>query len=95
MGREEGGRAIAQQGFGSSVTPIFTRRGRLCPPLVWPHWWSFADASQQGVDFSKKISKIKIIFWFDFHRCLGTILENKVVQKLKFSINEKNKKNFF
>ena len=24
--------------------------------------------SQQGVDFSKKISKIKIIFWFDFHR---------------------------
>ena len=37
--------------------------------LVWPQWWSFADVSQQGVDFSKKISKIKIIFWFDFHRC--------------------------
>ena len=32
-------------------------------------WWSFADVSQQGVDFSKKISKITIIFWFDFHRC--------------------------
>ena len=37
--------------------------------LVWPQWWSFADVSQQGVDFSKKISKIRIIFWFDFHRC--------------------------
>ena len=37
--------------------------------LVWPLWWSFADVSQQGVDFSKKISKITIIFWFDFHRC--------------------------
>ena len=22
--------------------------------LVWPQWWSFADVSQQGVDFSKK-----------------------------------------
>ena len=37
--------------------------------VVWPQWWSFADVSQQGVDSSKKISKIKIIFWFDFHRC--------------------------
>ena len=37
--------------------------------LVWPQWWSFADVSQQGVDFSKKISKITIIFWSDFHRC--------------------------
>ena len=37
--------------------------------LVWPQWWSFADVSQQGLDFSKKISKRKIIFWFDFHRC--------------------------
>ena len=37
--------------------------------LVWPQWWSWADVSQQGVDFSKKISKIRIIFWFDFHRC--------------------------
>ena len=36
---------------------------------MWPQWWSFADVSQQGVDFSKKISKIRIIFWFDFHRC--------------------------
>ena len=25
--------------------------------------------TQQGVDFSKKIGKIKIIFRFDFHRC--------------------------
>ena len=37
--------------------------------LVWPQWWSFTDVSQQGVDFSKKIRKTKIIFWFDFHRC--------------------------
>ena len=37
--------------------------------LVWPQWWSWAYVSQQGVDFSKKISKIKMIFWFDFHRC--------------------------
>ena len=37
--------------------------------LVWPQWWSFADVSQQGLDFSKKISKTKMIFWFDFHRC--------------------------
>jgi hypothetical protein len=37
--------------------------------LVWPQWWSFANVSQQGVDFSKKISKIRIISWFDFHRC--------------------------
>ena len=36
---------------------------------MWPQWWSFADVSQQGVDFSKKISKIEIFFWFDFHRC--------------------------
>ena len=25
--------------------------------------------SQQGVDYSKKISKMKILFWFDFQRC--------------------------
>ena len=37
--------------------------------LVWPQWRSWAYVSQQGVDFSKKISKIKMIFWFDFHRC--------------------------
>ena len=36
--------------------------------LVWPQWWSFVDGSQQGLDFNKKISKMKIIFWFDFHR---------------------------
>ena len=24
--------------------------------LVWPQWWSFADVSQQGLDFSKKKS---------------------------------------
>ena len=30
--------------------------------VVWPQWWSFADVSQQGIDFSKKISKIKIFF---------------------------------
>ena len=38
--------------------------------LVWSQWWSFADVSQQGLNSSKKISKRKIIFWFDFHRCL-------------------------
>ena len=37
--------------------------------LVWPQWWSFIDVSQQGLHFSKKISKMKIFFWFDFHRC--------------------------
>ena len=36
---------------------------------MWPQWWSFTDVSQHGVDFSKKIRKIKIIFRFDFHRC--------------------------
>ena len=30
--------------------------------IVWPHWWSFADVSQQGLDCSKKISKRKIFF---------------------------------
>ena len=54
--------------------------------------------SQQGVDFSKKISKMKTIFRLIFTdvytNCqkLGTILENKVVQKLKFSKNDNNKK---
>ena len=63
--------------------------------LVWPQWWSFADVSQQGVDFSKRIIKIKIIFWFDFHRCshgpskIGLHFRK---QKLKFSKNDKNKK---
>jgi hypothetical protein len=26
--------------------------------LVWPQWWSFADVSQQGVDFSKTRLKV-------------------------------------
>ena len=49
---------------------------------------------QQGGDFSKKISKMKKEFSFEFNRDrqkLGTILENKVVQKLKFSKNDNNK----
>ena len=33
---------------------------------MWPQCCSFADVSQWGVDF---IKKIEIIFWFDFHRC--------------------------
>ena len=47
--------------------------------------------SQQQVDFSKKINKIKKKFdltFKDVHtdcQKLGTILGNKVVQKLKFS----------
>ena len=54
--------------------------------------------SQQGVDFSKKISKVKIFFDLTFtdvytdRQKLGTILENKVVQKSKFSKNDNNKK---
>ena len=31
--------------------------------LVSPQWWSFIDVSQQGLHFSKKISKI--FFWGD------------------------------
>ena len=57
--------------------------------------------SQQGVDFSKKISKMRIIFYMTFTdvhmdlQKLDTILENKeVVQKLKFSKNDNNKKPF-
>ena len=30
--------------------------------VVWPQWWSFVDMSQQGLHFSKKISRIKIFF---------------------------------
>ena len=37
--------------------------------LVWPQWWSWVYVSQQWVDFSKKISKKRMIFCFDFHRC--------------------------
>ena len=48
--------------------------------------------SQQGVDLSKKINKMKKK-WFDFHRqILGIFLETKVVQKFKFSKNDNNKK---
>ena len=60
---------------------------------MWPQWWSFADVSQQGVDFSKKISKITIIFRFDFHRCshgLSKIrrhFRNKSCSILKLSKN--------
>ena len=45
------------------------RKSVLHVLLVWPQWWSWADVSQKGVDFNKKFSKIKVIFWFDFHRC--------------------------
>ena len=61
--------------------------------LVLPQWWSFAGVSQKEVDFSKKISKIKIIFDLSFtdvhtdRQKLGT----KVVQNLKFSKNDNNK----
>ena len=54
--------------------------------------------SQQGLDFSKKISKRKIFFdltFTDVHsnrQKSGTISENSVVQKLKFSKNVNNKK---
>ena len=54
--------------------------------LVWPQWWSWADVSQQGVDFSKKISKIRIIFdliFTDVHtdcQKLNVILGIKVLQ---------------
>ena len=41
----------------------------LVGTLVWPQWWSFADVSQQWIDFSKIMSKIKIFFWFDLHKC--------------------------
>ena len=51
----------------STVVSLFSSRDRCF--VVWPQWWSWVDVSQQGVDFSKKISKIKMIFWFDFHRC--------------------------
>jgi hypothetical protein len=61
---------------------------------VWPQWWNFANVSQQGLDFSKKISKMKICFWFVHtdRQKLGTILENNAVQKLKFSKNDNFKK---
>ena len=33
--------------------------------LVWPQWWDFVYLGQQGLHFSKKISKIKI--FLDVH----------------------------
>ena len=30
---------------------------------------------EQGLDFSKKIGKRKMIFWFDFHRCSHGTME--------------------
>ena len=44
--------------------------------VAWPQWWSFEDMSQQGSDFRKKISKIIIFFWFDFHRCCQKVPES-------------------
>ena len=33
--------------------------------IVWPQWWSFADVSQQGLDFSKKnqLKKNNFLIW--------------------------------
>ena len=50
-----------------AISPLLT--GFVHTFIVWPQWWSFAAVCQQGFDFSKQISKRKIIFWFDFHRC--------------------------
>ena len=50
-----------------SSTPLSW--GSFHKPLVWPQWWSFGEVSQQRLDFSKKIIKMQIFFWFDFHRC--------------------------
>ena len=33
--------------------------------MAWPHWWSFKEKHQLGVDFCLKIS-YKIYFLFDF-----------------------------
>ena len=49
--------------------------------VEWPQWWSFDDVSQQGLDFSKKIIKMKIIFWFDFHRCSHGFSKNDNYKK--------------
>ena len=42
---------------------------------------SVVELSQQGLDFSKKISKSKIIFWFDIHRC------SHGLSKVPFKVN--------
>ena len=62
----------------------FTVCSTLTTSLVRPQWWSFADVSQQGVDFSKKISKIEIFIdltFTDVHTDRQKfILGTKVVQ---------------
>ena len=66
--------------------------------IVWPQWWSFADMSQQRVEFAKKNSKIKIfvdLTFTDVHtdrQKLDVILWTKVVQfwsdqKMSFTKN--------
>ena len=66
--------------------------------LVWPQWWSFADVSQHGLHFSKKINKMKIFFWFDFHRCLhgpskiGHHFRKQSGSKIEVFKNDINKK---
>ena len=61
---------------------------------------SFADVSQQRVDFSKKIIKIKIIFWFDFHRCshgpskIGHHFRKQSGSEFEAFKNDNNKKHF-
>ena len=55
--------------YSEKATKFYEIFPLLLTVLVWPQWWSFAYVSQQGVDFSKKIRKITIIFWFYFHRC--------------------------
>ena len=59
------GKPISHQIFHSPLKYLLLEYCRL----VWPQWWNFADVSQQGLHFSKKISKRKIFFWFDLHRC--------------------------
>ena len=48
--------------------------------------------SQQGVDISKKIIDLTFTDVHTDRQKLGTILENKMVQKLKLSKNGNNKK---
>ena len=49
--------------------------------------------NQQGVGLSKKISKMKIIFWFDFQRCShGPSKIGHHFRKQSGSKNDNNKK---
>ena len=56
--------------------------------------------SQKGLDFSKKISKRKIIFWFDFHRCshglskIGHHFRKQSGSKIEVFKNDNDKKPF-